>query len=264
MGINLGFGGGMQMSPEEKYVRNMKIARSDMILIFAMTIFNAVMLLAGGGFYFLFSAAVPYEIFAVGVIVCGLAPAEVYTGDMAGIEILRPEYLWAFAIVSLLLLSMYLVAFLFTKKPRVGWYVFAAVYMCLDTVVMFLLGGFDAMTIPDTIFHIYMIVTLINGAVACSKYNKLIASEVTVVDAESRANESSKPSAPEIFVYDIDSDSVSPDGEVYVYETEPAQNGAKATETEDVTVVDAESDSGTEVVVAEAESAETKADESEK
>ncbi len=175
-----------------KLTRRATSARMDLILIVALTVLNIVMIFAGTDRYFLFSASLPYYLTFF---------AMLYTGNMSeGIidyaangwteaDFLPGGFLWAAIIFSLIVVGLYTVCFFASKSKKKlpdgtaeehffgGWIITATVLFAIDTLVyiaaMVLLFGFEASLLWDLAIHIYVFVTLIMGAVAAIKLEKL-------------------------------------------------------------------------------------------
>ena len=111
--------------------------------------------------YFLFSAYVPYFMVTMGMLMCGKLPEEYYTEEFADMEFVDTSFLTVMVVIASIIMVLYLLAWLFSKKQRVGWLVFALVMFSLDTMAMMFLGGFSA--IIDILFHGWFIFSLSRG-----------------------------------------------------------------------------------------------------
>ena len=146
-------------------------ARHNLLLIVIFTTINLFLLVVNSSTYFLFSAFIPYAIVDIGMALCGKYPADYY-GDLSEFEFLDTSVLVVLLIIAVVLVSMYLLSWLMTKKGRVGWMIFSLVFFSLDTLLM-LLGGIDVSMIMDIVFHIWVIVSLTSGIIAYFKLKKL-------------------------------------------------------------------------------------------
>ena len=130
-------------------VSQYKAARANLLLALAFTLVNIVLLFAGTDSYFLFSATIPYV----------LAINYVSIGAIA-------------VIAALLILVVYLLCYLFSKKSY-GWMIAALVLFSLDTVFLlyfaFISTAF-AEFIIDIAFHVFGLVYLIQGVRYGSQY----------------------------------------------------------------------------------------------
>lgn len=155
-------------------------ARLNILLVAAFTLLNSIFLAAESGTFFLFSAYIPYLLVDMGMLFCGLYPAEYY-GEY-GFEVLfGASYFPIFAGAAAVLLILYIVSWIFSKN-RGGWMIFALVFFSVDTVLMVVLLGFQLDNIVDMIFHIWVIVSLSLGVSAYSKLKKLPAEEAKPAD----------------------------------------------------------------------------------
>lgn len=152
-------------------------ARHSLLLVLIFTVINLVMLLADGNSYFLFSASVPYYLTAFGI---GM--------DMGmgteGIGVFTTTAL----VISAVILAVYLVCWLLTKK-KPAWYVVSAVLFAVDTVALVLIAlGFDILTdnIMDLVFHAWVIIELFQ-AVSANKKLKNLPPEPVVDEATAAA-----------------------------------------------------------------------------
>ena len=175
-----------------------KIARMNLLLVIAFTAINILLLVTQSGTYFLFSASVPYLLTDLGMLFCGMYPPEVYQGELAGFEPFPAPVFYVLLAISIVLILIYLVAFLLSKK-RAGWLIFALVFFALDTVAMFLYFGISLDIIIDIAFHIWVIVIFVQGIQAHGKLKELqnapAPAAPTANEAETEAEESPNPLA---------------------------------------------------------------------
>ncbi len=152
-----------------------KNSRSNLLLIVALSVINVVLLVTNSSLYFLFSAYIPYALVDLGMFLCGRYPQELY-GEIYGEEFANMEFFGTpvfavFIVLALIVLAVYLLCWIFSKKNKIGWLIFALVMFVGDTLTMFLLNGItNAM---DLIFHIAIIVSLSFGISAGVKLKKL-------------------------------------------------------------------------------------------
>ncbi len=156
----------------------------NLLLMIAFTAVNIILTIAGSSLYFLFSASIPYFISVLGVMYGGQMPEEFYAE--AGIpqsEILGGTYFAVMLILALVLLTVYVLCFVFSKK-HVGWLIAALALFSIDTIGMFFLYEFEINMVIDIIFHVWVIVYLVLGIVAHKKMQDLADErEATVEDA---------------------------------------------------------------------------------
>ena len=173
-------------TPSQKQVLETKYnnSRTNLLLVVAFTAINIVLLVTKSDTYFLFSAYIPYVLVTMGMMLCGMLPEEYYGEDFAGMEFFNTSVFAIFLIIALVMVALYLISWIFSKKNRVGWLVFALVIFAVDTLGMFAFVGFALDSIIDIVFHIWVIVSLALGIHACGKLKKLPAEEIEVPELE--------------------------------------------------------------------------------
>lgn len=189
--------------------RKFESARFNILLVIVMTLVNVLLLVLNANRYFIFSAYIPFVLADLGMYFCGLYPKEIYTGEMAGVEFLPKTFLVILLAIVAVIMALYFLSWLLSKKQKKGWLVFALIFFTLDTLAMFGLNGFVADSIIDYAIHIWVIVSLVSGISALSKLKKLpveeataeeisteVVSETTEVTAEAN-NEAANETEPE-------------------------------------------------------------------
>ncbi len=139
-------------------------------IISAFTIINILSVIFGASFYFLVSSSVPYVIVSLGMVFCGMLPDEEYAGELVNLRLFDKPVFAIFVIIALLIVGLYILSAIMAKKQKIGWLIFALVFFCLDTILMFLYFGFTIDIAIDAFFHIYLVVNL---AIGISCYYKL-------------------------------------------------------------------------------------------
>ncbi len=155
---------GIDKNSREYLLRKVAGARHSLLLVLIFTVINLVILLADGNSYFLFSASVPYYLTAFGMVM------DMEMGA-SGVGVFTTTAL----VISAVILIVYLVCWLLTKK-RPAWYVVSAVLFALDTVVLVLVAlGFEMLadSIMDLVFHAWVIVELFQAVSANKKLKNL-------------------------------------------------------------------------------------------
>lgn len=149
-----------QQVSREYYEQRVKSARGSLLLAIILTVVNTVLLLAGSETYFLFSVSVPYYLSVFGYM---------FDGGIIGTLTVT-----ALVIAGVILL-VYLLVWLFSKKtPGLLWV--AAALFIIDTTVLLLLALLsDALlsSIIDLVIHGFLIFDLIRGALAAGKMKQL-------------------------------------------------------------------------------------------
>ena len=145
--------------------------RSSLLTVLIFTVVNLVMLLLDSGTYFLFSASVPYYLTAFGIgMDMGMGEAGIGTFTLIALGI------------SAAVLVLYLLCWLLSKKHP-GWFAVALVAFILDTLALLGLAlMMDLLTdsIMDFVFHIWVIVELVQAIRANGKLKKLAAQQLQV------------------------------------------------------------------------------------
>ena len=160
-------------------VNKYSAARSNLLIVVAFSLVNILMLATNSGTYFLFSASVPYLLTDIGMGLCGMYPPEYYEG-LEGMYILDKSVFAILFVISLLILGVYLICWIFSKK-KCGFLITALVLFSIDTVVMLLSYGLSS--IVDLVFHVWIIVILSMGINAHFKLKKLPPEE-NVIEGE--------------------------------------------------------------------------------
>ncbi len=161
------------VSPEVLLETRYKSARIDLLVVIALTVVNLFMLLFGDGTYFLFSAAVPYNIAVNAMYLCGKLPPEYYQGDMFLPEFLGDEFFAVMLAIAFAILAVYALCFFMSRKRRVGWLIAALVLFVIDTVTMIMLYGIAPDMIIDMIIHGILIYYFAAGVHAAFKLKKI-------------------------------------------------------------------------------------------
>lgn len=142
---------------------------TNLLLVVGFSLINIVLLVMNSDTYFLFSAFIPYVLADFGMFYCGMYPEEYYY-DVPDMEYLSSSFLVVTLAVAAVILLLYFLSWLFAKKKKVGWLIFALIFFCIDTVAMLLFTGFAVDSIVDIIFHAWVIVSL---SIGVSNYFKL-------------------------------------------------------------------------------------------
>ncbi len=98
-----------------------------------------------------------------------------------------------FIAVAVVLAILYVLPFIFSKKLRPGWLIFALVIFILDTLFMFIDAGFQADMLVDYLFHIWVIVSLAIGISAGYKLKKLPSEEEKLAEEAEAVTVSADP-----------------------------------------------------------------------
>ena len=162
-----------QKSPKEILASRYFSARHSIFAILLFTAINLFLLVVNADTYFLFSAYVPYMLVGMSMFLCGMFPQEYYIENAPGMEFLNTSFFVVCLIVAVIILLMYLVSWLMTKKPRVGWMIFALVIFVIDTIAMLLMEDNLSESIFDILIHIWALLSLTGGIISFFKLKKL-------------------------------------------------------------------------------------------
>lgn len=155
---------------ESKYGKS----RHNILLILVFTVINVVLLVTNSNSYFLFSAYIPYMLADLGMLFTGSYPKEYYMEmEIYGYDFHGKGFLWAMLAAGAVVLAVYLLCWIFSKKNRMGWMIAALVLFCFDTILFVHMLGFSTDLILDYVFHGWVIVSLAMGISAGSKLKKL-------------------------------------------------------------------------------------------
>lgn len=172
-------------------------ARHNLLLVVIFTAVNIGLLVANANTYFLFSAFIPYALADLGMYLCGMYPAELYGEEIPEMVFFDKTVFAVFMVIAVVFIVLYLLSWIFSKKPRVGWLIFALVIFAIDTLGMFALTGFAVDSIVDIIFHVWVIVSLISAISAYFKAKKL-PDEAPVIEAQAEEVVEATEDAPSV------------------------------------------------------------------
>ncbi len=131
---------------KEFALQQVKMARSNLLLMIALTVVNIILLATGADTMLLFSATVPYYVAAFGIF------SEISQLIVAGL------------VIAAVILVLYLLCWIFSKK-HYGWMIAALVFFILDSIAMiglYILAE-DFSGILDLVIHIWVLYYLIIG-----------------------------------------------------------------------------------------------------
>lgn len=149
----------------------------NLLLIIAFSVINIVLLVTGSDTYFLFSAFIPYFLADYGMYMCGMYPEEYYY-DVPDMEFYDKTFLGIAFAIAVVILLVYFLCWIFARKKKVGWLIFALVFFAIDTVAMFVIVGISTDWVVDIIFHAWVIFSLVSGIVNYNKLKKLLQEEI--------------------------------------------------------------------------------------
>lgn len=159
-------------------------SRHNLLLVLIFTVINIVLLVTNANSYFLFSAYVPYMLVDLGMDMCGMYPAEYYGADYSEYVFLNPSFFAICLGIAIVILAMYLLSWIFSKKARVGWLIFSVVFFVIDFIVLLLVVELNSSIMIDIVFHVWVIVSLMMGIISHFKLKKLPVEEIVVDESE--------------------------------------------------------------------------------
>ena len=182
------------ISQRQLYTQRYRSARYNLLIAAGFTAINVIMLIAKTFSYFLFSATIPHAIVDYAMYFCGMYPAEYY-GEAYATAVFWPGAVFYIALaVSLVIIALYVLCYLFSKNYKVGWLICALVMFTLDTACMFLLYNITLDIIMDVLFHVWLLVILVLGITAHYNLKKLPPEEIPAAAGEN--GEETTESAP--------------------------------------------------------------------
>ncbi|MBQ7331327.1 MAG: hypothetical protein IJW94_06015 [Oscillospiraceae bacterium] len=164
---------GVEISQKQLLQNKYTNAANNILWVVVLTVINIVLLVTNSNTYFLFSAFIPFFLVDIGMYLCGMYPSEVYGEDFAAMEFLPQSFFTITLCFAAVILILYVISWVFSKKQKCGWMILALVFFSVDTLVMFVLNGIVIESIIDYAIHAWVIVSLINGLVSYSKLKKL-------------------------------------------------------------------------------------------
>ena len=184
MGLfNKNFQQTQQVSERQILQNKFANARNNLLLVLVFTVVNIILLVTNSNSYFLFSASVPYLLADLGMLMCGMYPEDFYVGDFAGMIFLDQSFLIIMLVLAAVILVLYLLSWIFSKKGKIGWLIFALVFFAIDTVLLVLMT-MPEISIIDLIFHAWVLYSLFSGVSAAKKLKTLPEEPVEVFDVE--------------------------------------------------------------------------------
>lgn len=142
---------------------------NNLLFVVAFTVINIVLLVTNSNTYFLFSAYIPYALVDLGMFLCGRYPQELYT-DFGNMEFVDNSFFATTVVIAAIIVLVYFLSWLFSKKGKVGWLIASLVLFAIDSVAMLIYLGFSTEIIIDIVVHIWVIVSL---SIGISNYYRL-------------------------------------------------------------------------------------------
>ncbi len=175
-------------TPRQQLELRYKSAVSNIPVVVLLTVINIVLLVTNSNRYFLFSAFLPYLAADYGMYFCGMYPQDAYAG-VDDLVFADKSFLVIMLAVVAVFLLMYVLAYIFARKKKIGWLIFSLVFFAIDTVVMVIFTGLSADNIFDLVIHAWVMVSLVRGIIIYRDLKKQPAEEGQDL-AEGSADES--------------------------------------------------------------------------
>ena len=156
-------------------------ASVSLFLAIALTVVNVVFAFLNSYSYFYFSLYVPYFIIDFGMLLTGLYPDDFYVGELAELVVFEESVVGAFVIFTIIILALYCVVAVFTRKNNPGWTVAGLVFLSLDTLWLLLAIDFSVDSLISIAFHVWLIVEL---AIAINASKKIKLAKQEMISAE--------------------------------------------------------------------------------
>ena len=146
----------VEKGSREYYERQVAMSRGTILLVLCLTVLNLALLLVGFNTYLLFSASVPYYLT---IMARGF--------DLATSGAVNGGYTWTALAFNALVLGLYLVCWLLSKKNPKWWLLVSLTLFVVDTICLallcrFVFGGFTD-SLMDFFMHTWVIYELYVG-----------------------------------------------------------------------------------------------------
>ncbi len=145
---------------------------TSLLLVVGLTLVNVILLVANSDTYFLFSALLPYFLADYGMFYCGMYAPEYYA-DVPDMEFADTSLLVITLSIAAVILLAYLLCWIFARKKKVGWLIFALTFFALDTAFMLFMYGINIDMLLDILLHAWVIISLASAVNAYYKLQKL-------------------------------------------------------------------------------------------
>lgn len=170
-----------EMSQRELLEAKRKNSTHNLLIVAIFTLINVVLLIAQSNTYFLFSASIPYALVDYSMFLCGMYPEEFYS-SLGEVVFLDNTFFVIAVVLAVLIILLYFLSWLFAKKNKIGWMIFALIFFVLDTVAMLDYFGINADMVVDIVFHVWVIYSLATGILNHYKLKKLPVEAVEEVE----------------------------------------------------------------------------------
>ncbi len=158
------------LSPRAVQENNLRNARINLLVVVLISAINILMVFLDDGRFYIFSAYLPYFLTALGALLTGRLSDEWYPegrGDM-----LPNAFLIAMIALSVIIVAVYFVCWLLSKKHS-AWYIVTLALFAVDTLIMIFLEGFYLESIVAIAFHAWVIYYMVMAINASSKLKNM-------------------------------------------------------------------------------------------
>lgn len=147
-----------------------KMARNSILLVIGSTIFYISFFFDKADIYFFFSSSLPFYVSFYG------KDSDVFDARFENIDFLatsESRMLFITWVVFVVVICLYFLAWLYSKKEGYGWLVLAFALYLIDTITIICNAGFTKWMLIDYSCHALVLVLLARGIYAGIKLKKL-------------------------------------------------------------------------------------------
>lgn len=147
-----------------------KAGRNSILLIIVFTLFCTSFLLGKKDVEFLFSSSLPFYVSFFG------KDSDVFDARFENIDFLatsESRMMFITWVVFVVVICLYFLAWLYSKKEGYGWLVFALVFYLFDTIVIVDNAGFTKWMLMDYLCHGLVLALLARGIYAGIELKKI-------------------------------------------------------------------------------------------
>ncbi len=160
------------LSKHDILERRYKSGVMSLLFVIVLTLVNVVLLVTNSDTYFLFSAYLPFFLADYGMFFCGMYAPEYYA-DIPDMEFAGISLLIITLNIAAAILLIYLLCWIFARKKKIGWLIFALAFFALDTAFMIFICGISTDILLDLFLHGSVLISLGSGINAYYKLQKL-------------------------------------------------------------------------------------------
>ncbi len=165
-----------QAAPRDTLQGKYNSARANLILVIVFTLINTILAFTASNTYFLFSLFAPYIMVYQSALYTGNMPGAYTDAEMQLTNFLPDSVFHVMLACAGIIIALFVLCWVFSKKNKVGWIIAALVLVIIDTLIFLsycLTYDIIGESIIDIIFHAWVIISLIGGISAYNKLNAL-------------------------------------------------------------------------------------------